>query len=1098
MSSLLFTHRHCLKTIRWTVAALLSGVACTVSAQDFLANKKFSPTDIAANSQSSLTFDLFNTSGVALAATVADTLPVTTPPGQLWFSAADLASATVTGQGCTTGTLALSGFFDMPTNSRAQTLTISGANVPYVAGSQEAVCQVTIPVHSGTVAQDSNMINSVPQGGAFAMEGQNRLESDPFSATLRVRAPVNPFAVGKSFAPATIPAGGQTKLTITVKNNESSAKSNVRFTDNLPLGLTALGAPVFSPSCGPAQTSTVAGSASVVMSGAAIAAGATCSVTVMVEASAAVTGPLVNTIPAGGVSDGSSSNAVPAQSTVTVRNQIKMTKAFMAGSNPKTNQLPDPGNLYGTTFSTGAASAVIGQAVPVRVYFSNPTSNILTSGSLTDDLPDDVVGVAGEVGGTCGLPSPRPTVAAGADPVTISGFTVPAADLAAGTLGTCYVEFWVKATAAFANTTNALNTTNISFDGIDSGDIDAATSADLAVPAPGTGGALTVSKTFFNEARTTSHTGTTGGLQVAKGEEFWMRVNVYNRVYDTTYTGVTVSDLLPLGVKAVMPLNTSIQAPPGGASASQSCAVNGTLNVADDGGRDRVTFTGASVPGAVGAAATDSSKNQGCFYWIKLVSNQAGGYQNTIPANSVTSAQGISNPSSANARVAVASELTTTKSFSPAQIGPNGGGRTRLILRFENSGGTSAITGLGVTDNLPGSAQFGYLNNAMVASNTCGGTVTVTPGGAGASDSVVLAGGTVAAGGSCQIEVDVTHSGGVVTNFGTVTNTIPANAVTNDQGQTNPLDITADLAKANMGISLVKSFPSSSAFGGRSVPLTLHFAATSGSVQPQGNITVADHLPAGMQVAPTPNMRTTCKKADGITNPDLTIDPDRSAFVISGFYFSAYGGGRDSCDVTVDMILTETGNKVNNIPAGAISTDAGTSNPAATEASLSALVNTAVQKDFNPKTIKANQTSTLTLTIVHVGTAPRIDFTLTDTFPAGLIVASAPAVTTTCGDGTVTAVAGSNSVSIVGGDLAPNSTCTISVNVTSKKAGSYVNNSSNFSGSDYIDTSPANDTLDVEKGDPLPPTPVPSLSELALLVLGLLMAVLAWRQRHFR
>lgn len=1091
--------------IKCAATALLIGSAASASAQDFLANKKFSPTDISANSQSSLTFDLYNTSGGTLAATVADTLPDTTPPGQLWFSQNDLASATVTGAGCGSGTLTLSNFFDSPLDTKAQTLTISGVDVPHMAGSVEPACQVSIPVHSGAVSQDSNLINNVPQGGAYAMEGTNRLESDPFSATLRVRAPVNPFAVGKSFAPATIPAGGQSKLTITVKNNEATAKSNVSFTDSLPFGLTTVGEPEFSASCGSAATTTTVGSGSVVMTGAMIAGGATCTVTVMVEAGEAVSGALVNTIPAGGVSDGTSSNLVPAQNTLNVRNQIKMTKAFMNGSNAKTNTLPEPTNLYGSTsFSTGSASAVIGQAVPVRVYFSNPTATALTGGTLTDTLPANVVAVAGEVGGTCGLPSPKPTLAANATTVAINGFSVPAANLSNGSMGTCYVEFWVKATAPFDNTTNALSTSDISFDGITGGEIDASTSADLSVPAPGTGGAVTLTKAFHNEALTAQHSGTTGGLQVAKGEAFWMRVNVYNRVYDTTYTNVTVTDLLPLGVKAVQPLDVRTQVSPSGSATPQSCTTDGSVSVVDEGGRDRVTFTGASVPGAVGTVANDSAKNQGCFYWIKLVADRSGGFQNTIAANTVTTDQGVSNPSSANARVAVSEDLTASKSFSPSQIGSNGGGQTRLTLTFDNTSGTVDITNLGVTDNLPGSATFGYLNNGTVASNTCGGIVTVAPGGAGASDTVVLVGGTVIAGETCQIEVDVTHSGGNPSNFGKVTNTIPANAITNDQNQTNPLDITADLTKANMGISVVKSFPFSSAFGGRSVPLTLHFAATTGSVQPQGNITLTDNLPAGMQVAPNPNMVTTCKKADGTTDPDLVVGPDNTTFTISGFHFSAYGGGQDNCDMTVDVILTTTGNKVNTIPAGAISTNAGTSNPSATEASLSALANSAVQKDFDPKTIKTNESSTLTLTIVNVGTNARTDFELTDTFPAGLIVASPPAVSTTCGDGTLHATAGSNSIAITGGDVGADASCTITVSVRSAQAGTYLNDSSNLSGSAYLDTSPAKDTLVVEEDDsvpptpPAPPTPVPTLSELALLALGLLLTMLASRHQRLR
>lgn len=1083
--------RHLITAALWVSAI---GVA---HAQDFLANKKFSPTDISANSQSTLTFDFFNTSGSALDAALTDTLPETSPPGQLWFSPADLALATLSGPGCSGGALALSDFLDTPAGTKAQTLSVSGLNLPYSPGSTDPACQLSIPVHSGDLSEDSNLINNVPQGGAYAMAGANRLESDPFSATLRVRAPTSPFAVGKRFAPATIPAGGRSSLTITVKNNEPETKSIIGFTDALPAGLALLETPTFSGSCGPATSPSAVGSSSLSVVGATVAPGDTCTVTALVEAGAAASGALVNTIPAGAVSDGSSSNVVPAQSTLYVRSQIKMTKAFMSGSSAKTNLLPEPGNLHGRSFTTGAASAVVGQAVPVRVYFSNPLPHALESGTLTDTLPAGVVAVASEVGGTCVWSTPKPSLAANATTVALAGFTVPAANLIRGSLGSCYVEFWVKATSALGNTTNALSTSDVGFEDISGADIDAATSADLSVTASGSGGAVSLSKTFYNDARTRSHTGTTGGLQVAKGEEFWMRVNVFNRLYDTTYSQVVVSDLLPNGVRAVQPLQALVQTTPDGDTAAASCAVNGSVSVTDEAGRDRVSFSGASVPGAVGAAASDASLNQSCFFWIKLVSNQSGGYQNTIGANTVTTAQGVSNPSGVNARVAVTGDFNASKRFSPNQIGANGGAKTRLILSFDNSTAQTPITNLAVTDALPGSATFGYLQNSQVVANTCAATVSITPGAANSSDRIDVSGGSVAAGGACQIEVELTHNGGNPSNFGKVTNRIPANAITNDQNQTNPLELTAELSQANLGISVVKSFPVSSAFGGQSVPLTLHFAATSSSSLPQGNISITDHLPDGMLIAPEPNLVTTCKNEDGSAASNLTVPPAHDALTFSGFYFSAYGEGQDSCDLSIDVFLSSTGNKVNSIPAGAITTDAGSTNPSATEASLSALVNTAVQIAFAPKSIKARETSTLTMSVINVGTGPRTGFQLTNTLPAGLVIAPVPSAVTSCSNGSITAVPGGRALSITGADVEANASCAVSVNVTAR-AGTYVNDADDLSGSAYLDTSPAKDILTVEDDGSVPATatPVASLSELSIVALSLVLLGWAWRNRR--
>src|SRR5262249_50933640 len=59
---------------------------------------------------------------------------------------------------------------------------------------------------------------------------------------------------------------------------------------------------------------------------------------------------------------------------------------------------------------------------------------------------------------------------------------------------------------------------------------------------------------------------------------------------------------------------------------------------------------------------------------------------------------------------------------------------------------------------------------------------------------------------------------------------------------------------------------------------------------------------------------------------------------------------------------------------------------------------------------------------------------VTDNLPAGLVVATPNGLTNTCG-GTATATAGSGSVTLTGGTIAVNSSCTVGVNVTGTTAG---------------------------------------------------------------
>jgi hypothetical protein len=88
---------------------------------------------------------------------------------------------------------------------------------------------------------------------------------------------------------------------------------------------------------------------------------------------------------------------------------------------------------------------------------------------------------------------------------------------------------------------------------------------------------------------------------------------------------------------------------------------------------------------------------------------------------------------------------------------------------------------------------------------------------------------------------------------------------------------------------------------------------------------------------------------------------------------------------------------------------------------------------------------------------------------------------TTCGDGTLTAAYGSDSVSISGGDVGPNETCTITVPVQVAQEGAYLNGPSNITATSYIDTGDAQDEL--KAGPPLPTTAVPTLSGWSLLAL---------------
>ena len=98
-----------------------------------------------------------------------------------------------------------------------------------------------------------------------------------------------------------------------------------------------------------------------------------------------------------------------------------------------------------------------------------------------------------------------------------------------------------------------------------------------------------------------------------------------------------------------------------------------------------------------------------------------------------------------------------------------------------------------------------------------------------------------------------------------------------------------------------------------------------------------------------------------------------------------------------------------------------------------------VAKAFNPVSIAAGGTSTLTMTLGNTNaTALTLSALFTDTLPGNVFVAAAPNIVKTC-PGVVSAAAGSTFITYANGASIPAGGCTISVDVTSSVPGTYTN-----------------------------------------------------------
>ncbi|WP_201397133.1 IPTL-CTERM sorting domain-containing protein [Alicycliphilus denitrificans] len=522
-------------------------------------------------------------------------------------------------------------------------------------------------------------------------------------------------------------------------------------------------------------------------------------------------------------------------------------------------------------------------------------------------------------------------------------------------------------------------------------------------------GAVSSQGGYTNATPTSATLSTLQGLGVSKGFEpayvapgavsrLKIRlVNTFdpNIVNPTVLTGVSYTDQLPSGlVFAAVP------------NAVSTCT-GAQIDV--DQGSQAVTLTNVTL-------APGSS----CDLEVNVTAAAAGQYLNRIPANTVTTNQGVTNSLPGEATLNVVTGPNISKSFatSPVKVGD----RTELIVTVTNTANV-ALTGVALTDNLPPDMAVA---NPSDSSTTCaGGSVTALPG----AVSLSLAGATVPANDSCTFRAFV-----VASKAGSFTNTIGQGAITSQQGLTNGNPASAPLqVLAQPGIS--KSFtPAQIAAGGTS---TLRIRLDNTNATPITlTSALVDALPGNVFVAASPNINGNLGGA--VACPGTVT---AAAGAISLTYANGATIPAGGCTISVDVTSSVTGSYLNTIAAGQLKTSAG-DNPEPANATLGVGQPAAptVNKSFNPATIDQGATSTLTITLGNPNaTALTLASAMTDTLPTNVLVAATPNIGGTCTVGSVTAAAGGNTVVYAQNATIPPAGCTITVNVTSNVAGAYTN-----------------------------------------------------------
>jgi hypothetical protein len=189
--------------------------------------------------------------------------------------------------------------------------------------------------------------------------------------------------------------------------------------------------------------------------------------------------------------------------------------------------------------------------------------------------------------------------------------------------------------------------------------------------------------------------------------------------------------------------------------------------------------------------------------------------------------------------------------------------------------------------------------------------------------SVSLTNGLILAGQRCRIDVYVTGS-----TLGLHTNTIPPANITNAENRVladNLISTLTVTGGGNLSVTLVKGFDPLTVFGGAASTMSIQLI-NPGAVALTG-ISFTDNMPSGMILANPLNFNV------GTCGGTFSGVSGASSFSFSGGSLPAFG----TCTLTLSATMTVNGNLTNIIPANAVTTLNGASNPDPVEASLTNL-----------------------------------------------------------------------------------------------------------------------------------------------------------------
>lgn len=961
-------------------------------------NKSFSPGTVYPTQVSRLTVSFQNSSlSPVTAAQLSDIFP-----DHVFAAAAPNAATTCGGTVSTSNTAA-----------RGE-LTLTGGTIPAGDGTNPGTCTVSIDVVSDL---KGTYVNQVDIGGVSGLDA-----GLPVSNTQAAKGTLAVILQDVTVSISTDLDGGGT--TSFVQGGDQAAM-HVRIANPNPVPLdgaallvdlatyadniravpgtatTTCGSGTVSESVVGTGSATSYPSTRVQMAGGTLPASSTCEITFDIEPTTYPTQPSntnkTMTVPVGAVttSQGASNIAAATHGIVTYTG-ISLYKSINGSTSAAINLNESPTASLTIRMTNTNASSVTNAGL-------TDVMPVITGGAMTVDSVDS---------NTCGG-----TATTNGTEIVLSGGTLGGGGLnIPGTqFGICTITATVRINAAGTYTNS-----------IPSGAINGYTHYGASATLSVTDRLLEVSQSFTNT------------VNWVQGNENLLKITLNNP------TSLTISNI---------DLAENIASMGSGVRISSSGVSANTCGGVNDVAADATAFSLNDVTLAPGASCTFSLNviSQADVYPIgnRTITIPVGGITFDTPTNP---GQTYQQAVSATAKMTPA--ITITKSFTPSTIGANGVSRLKIeILRLAY--GSRSTTDMALTDNLPAGHVIADDPNAV---NGCGGTVSAAPG----ATSIVLSGGSLPYTGyqtRCQIYVNVKAP--AITNGSSsqsATNTIPGdvhgspvNFSALDTSQPSPYNQLENYTAANATLTRIqtqltvnKQFTPTTVNGGGPSRVRITFSNLDATAINLTGVGLTDAF-TGTDLRLYSNVNPTFTDTGGAPNSNgcrggtFTGNPGDTAITLA----NAQIDKASTCFFEFNVTGYKGGNHINTILAGDVVSTEGVTNPSQVAATLTVGRQINLGKGFNPSTIAAGETATLTVDLFNTNVAPNDETgaspAFIDTLPAGLTITGTPS--TTCTGGTVTTgtSGGSATLQLSGGMIPAEGGCKVTAQVTAAVTGTYTN-----------------------------------------------------------